>query len=158
MPKTSTASKSAAKKSTARKTSPKKVTAKKTTKGAKGAKGAKKSAKSAPKKATTSKTPRTRKEGLRAPQIRILSLLARNKHPLPRVEIAEKAEVDLAYCNSYIGSSKPEIRKKNDKNVCLSLLSAGFVSEQEPEDGERGMRYVITASGKKALAAAKAAK
>ena len=51
----------------------------------------------------------------------------------------------------YIGSSDDKIRAKNDKKF-KSLLTLGFV---KATDGDGATSYSITASGRKALAAAK---
>src|SRR4051812_29433585 len=95
-----------------------------------------------PKKETKSK------DGLRKPQIRVLQALAKNKEPLSRKEISTKGKVDLAMLNSYIGAHDLKIRAKNDKAVCPSLLTLGYVTAK---DKEGTVVYSITASGRKAI-------
>jgi hypothetical protein len=58
----------------------------------------------------------------------------------------------LASLNTYIGSQDAKIGAENDKNVCKSLLTLGYVKYSAGDEG-RGASYEITASGKKALAA-----
>lgn len=107
-----------------------------------------------PKKAPAKKGPekKSKSDGLRKPQIRVLQALGKSKQPLSRKEISDKGEVDLAMLNSYIGSHDTKIRAKNDKKVMPSLLTLGYV---KASDGESGVVYSITAAGKKALEGAK---
>src|SRR5690606_7714004 len=89
--------------------------------------------------------------GLRAPQARVLQALSESNTPLNRASIAEIGDVDVAMLNSYIGSHKEDIRKKNDANVCVSLLTLGYVEFAAAEEGQRGHHYTITSAGRKAL-------
>lgn len=108
-----------------------------------------------PKKKPAASTKAKAKSELRKPQVRILAVLVKGK-PLTRAQIAEKAPVDNAMCTSYIGSLDETVRKKTDKAVMMSLLSLGFVShKQYDKDGKDVVEYSITASGRKALDAAK---
>lgn len=112
--------------------------------------------KTASKKATkaTKAAPATRekKDGLRKPQVRVLQFLAKQSKPQPRTVIAEKSPVDQAMLNSYIGSSDPAIRAKNDKAVCVSLLTLQYVKAELPAEENGATCYTITAKGKAALA------
>lgn len=100
------------------------------------------------KKATTKPEPKAKKDGLRKPQLRILAVLAKGK-ALSRPEISEKAPVDSAACTEYLGSPDPAVRAANDKKHFPSLLGLGHIKAEQHE-GEP-VKYVITASGKKAL-------
>src|SRR3954453_1577457 len=91
-------------------------------------------------------------DGLRKPQVRVLEALAKSKEPLNRKEISTKGKVDLAMLNSYLGAHDLKIRAKNDKAVCPSLLTLGYVTAK---DSDGTVVYSITASGKKAVEAAK---
>lgn len=95
--------------------------------------------------------PRAKKEGLRAPQIRILAALAKNNH-LTRAQLAEKAPVDVAACVEYLGSHNDDVRKANDVKHFPSLRTLGYVKLEvhESSDGRDSFQYVITASGRKA--------
>jgi hypothetical protein len=86
------------------------------------------------------------------PQVRVLQALAKSKSPLTRSEISKKGEVDQAMLKEYIGSSDDKIRSKNDKKVCVSLLTRGYV---KPTDKDGAAVYSITVSGRKALESAK---
>jgi DNA-binding MarR family transcriptional regulator len=119
------------------------------------AKAAPKKAAKKPAKATKEKAaPRTKKEGLRKPQVRVLQALAKANKPLNRAEIAEKGGVDLAMLNSYIGSHDEATRKKNDAKVCVSLLTLGYVKHADEQAEGRGVYYAITPTGKAALSKA----
>lgn len=139
------------------KAAPKKA-AKKTAKKAPAKKAAAKKApkKKAAKKAAKTTGTRAKKEGLRKPQIRVLKALYKSTRGLNRAEISEKGEVDLAMLNSYIGSHDDKVRAKNDKLVCPSLLTLGYVKHAAQEGEGRGAYYAITANGKKAYEAATA--
>lgn len=126
----------------------KKVPAKKKTPTKKNTKKKVPTKKTPKKKTTTTKKKATKKSGPRIPQIRILKALARNAKPLTRKQISEKAKVDLAWLNSYIGSNDEAIRAKNDKNIMPSLLTLGLVAFS-PEEGPTS--YTITAAGRKAV-------
>ena len=146
------APKKAAPKKTAKKPAkkaPVKKGAKKAAKAVKTAKGGKKTAKKT--------APRAKKEGLRKPQVRILAVLAKATKGLTRAQIGEKGGVDVPMMNSYIGAHDEKVRAKNDKIVCPSLLTLGYVKYAPQEEGA-GVCYAITAAGKKAYEAAKAAK
>ena len=110
----------------------------------------KKPAKSSPRKSAPAPAKKTSE--LRKPQVRVLQALSKSKEPMTRKEISEKGDVDLAMLNSYIGAHDLKIRAKNDKAVCPSLLSLGFV---KASDGEGATVYTITAAGRKAIEAAK---
>lgn len=91
-----------------------------------------------------------KKEGLRKPQIRVLKALLSGKE-MTRKEIAEKGEVDQAFLTSYIGSNDPDIRAKTDKQVCMSLLTLGYVKAVVVQgEGYGPTTYQITAKGKAA--------
>lgn len=116
--------------------------------------------KTAPKTAKTPKTeaaPKTEKPGLRKPQVRVLQLLAKAKTPLTRVEISQKAGVDLAALTEYVGSEDAEKRAKNDAKF-MSLVSLGYVKHKKVAmaDGTEKTAHELTAAGRKA--AEKAAK
>lgn len=102
-------------------------------------------------KPTKANPPAAKKTGLRTPQVRILTCLAKAKTALTRKEISEKAPVDLAFCTEYVGSNDPERRAKNDLKF-PSLITLGHVkAEQHDVDGKDVIRYSITAKGRKAL-------
>lgn len=105
-------------------------------------------------KKSAAKKPAAKAKGeLRKPQLRILAALAKSKEPMDRGEIAEKAKCDRAWLTEWIGAIDPATRKRNDKKSgCVSLLTRGFVKANE---GDGVTTYTITASGRKALAAAK---
>jgi hypothetical protein len=138
MPKTTKTT--TAKKSNPKTTTPRKKAVKKTVK-----KVVKKA-----KKSTATKTPRTKKEGLRKPQIRILQCLAKSKHPLSRKEISETAPADLACLTSWIGSHDETIRAKNDKLSMPSLLTLKAVKFGPPTEASEVV-YEITALGRKMI-------
>lgn len=144
----------APRKKAAKKAAPKKA-AKKTAKKKAAKKGGKKAVKKTGTKAK--KTPRAKKEGLRKPQVRVLAALEKASRALNRAEISAKGEVDLAMLNSYIGSHDDKVRAKNDKNVCLSLLTLGYVKTSAAEEEGHGVYYKITATGSTALKKAKEA-
>lgn len=86
------------------------------------------------------------------PQGRILKFLAKN--PLKaytRKEISEKAEVDNAYCTSYLGSADKDIREKNDK-ATKSLYTMGLVKFGPKQEEGGAVTYQITAKGKEVAA------
>lgn len=98
-----------------------------------------------------------KKEGLRAPQVRILQALSKAKSPLTRKQISEKAPCDLAFLTEYMGSQDDEIRAKNDAKM-MSLRSLGYVkvefnlsSPATGSKGREGAAYSITLKGKTAL-------
>jgi hypothetical protein len=105
--------------------------------------------------------PRTKKEGLRKPQARILEALAKlgPGKALDRQTLAENAGCDPAWMNSWLGAVDPEIRAKNDtQNGWISLWSLGFVKMREAAEGENKdgtphkiRVYEITESGRIAL-------
>lgn len=101
-----------------------------------------------PTKATAKKST----SDLRKPQLRILAALAKSKRPLTRAQIAEKGKVDQASLTDYVGSYDDAIRAKNDKKICMSLVSLRLVKAVA---GETGTTYMITAAGRKAVTAAK---
>lgn len=121
---------------------------KKSTKGTKGKKSTAKSGKKVVKKAAG----RAKKEGLRKPQVRVLTALNKSSRALNRSQIATKAEVDVATLTEVVGSHDPKVREKNDKRKgWKSLVSLGFVKEAPAEEEGNGTYYSITAAGKKAL-------
>ena len=117
----------------AKKRAAKKV-AKKSAKKKAAKKGTKKAAKKAAKPSKNG-APRARKDGLRDPQVRVLSFLAKGDRSRTRAEIGKGAKVDVATLTEYIGSSDAETRKRNDQKMgWKSLISLGFVKEAPPED------------------------
>lgn len=101
-----------------------------------------------PKPAKSAQPPLRGKEGLRAPQIRILQALSKSKTPLNRAEIASQAPCDVASLTEQLGSLDEAKRLVNDVKHFPSLLSLGFVKS---DTGESGVVYSITANGRKAL-------
>ena len=102
---------------------------------------------------------RSKKEGLRNPQVRILLCLQKNPKGLTRKELSAQAPVDNAFCTEYLGATSDEIRFKNDTKPTgfPSLLTLGFISRETHAD-ESGTIYKITTVGREAaVAAAKAA-
>lgn len=149
---TSEVVKAASPKSAAKK-SVKKVTPKKEEKKATPKKSPKKETKKETKKEEKKdRKPREKKEGLRTPQIRILKAMTKVSKPLTRKQISEKASVDAAMLNSYIGAHDLAVRQKNDKNY-PSLLTLGYVKGEVMDvDGRDTHVYTITANGKKQVA------
>lgn len=92
----------------------------------------------------------TKKKGIRAPQIRILTVLSKSKKPMARKEIAEKAPVDLPFCTEYLGSNDPEVRAKNDEKMFPSLITLGAIKFSNNEESGATM-YEITAKGRQIL-------
>lgn len=91
--------------------------------------------------------------GLKKAQVSILRVLANTDKPLTRSEIAETAKVDVSYCTTWIGSTKDDVRAKNDE-ACLSLITLKYVkTETSAENGDGRSRtvYSVTAAGRKAL-------
>lgn len=103
-------------------------------------------------KATVAKASRPRKEGLREPQIRILKALSK-KGGLTRAEVAKKAEVDPAFCTTWIGSLKEDLRTANEeKRGIKSLLGLKYVRpEQHDINGKDVVQYFITKAGTAAM-------
>lgn len=92
------------------------------------------------------------KSTLRKPQIAILTALSRNKHPLTRPQIAEKAKTDQAFLSTWIGAHDPAVRKANEaKRGIKGLLTLGFVRFANSEEAN-AVVYEITAAGRAALA------
>lgn len=136
------------KKAPAKKAAPKKAPAKKSP--------AKKATK-AKAKAERNGAPRAKKDGLRKPQLRILSALKKSSRPMTRTDIAKKAPVDQAACVEYIGSHDPDVRKANDSKHFPSLITLGLVkAEQHDVDGRDTVMYSLTAKGRQALEKASA--
>lgn len=134
----------------------KKRTARKTVGSAasRGAKSTKKTGGTGGKKTggTGGKKTAKKKDGLRKPQVRILSALSASKKALSRQQIAVKAPVDAAACVEYIGSHDPVKREANDKKHFPSLISLGLVkAEQHDVEGRDTVVYSITAKGKTAV-------
>lgn len=98
---------------------------------------------------TTKPKGRTKTQGLRKPQVRILRALAKHGS-LTRKELSGKAPVDNAFCTEYVGSASDEIRVKNDAKVFPSLVTLGFVNGTV--DAERGRIFTITKEGRTELA------
>lgn len=116
---------------------------------------AKKPAKAATK--AKSKAPaKAKKDGLRKPQIAVLTALSKNSRALSRNQISEKAGVDLAGLTEWIGSEDEGRRLANDKKHFPSLISLRHVKHGPSEDGGSGATYIITESGRKALEKSKA--
>jgi hypothetical protein len=76
--------------------------------------------------------------------VRVFQALSKSKEPLTRSEISKKGEVDQAMLTEYIGSSDDKIRLKNDKKVCKSLLTHGYVKATD-KDGANGLQFLFTA-------------
>jgi hypothetical protein len=89
---------------------------------------------------------------LRKGQVRILRCLSKSGRPMDRKTISKKAPVDQASCVELIGSPDKATRVANDKKHFPSLISLGYVEAEYPEEGPA--LHAITASGRKALAAA----
>lgn len=123
----------------------KKAPAKKAAKPAKAAKAVKKAA-------TNGAAPKAKKDGLRGPQVRILTCLSKAKGPLTRNQISEKAPVDVATCVEYIGSTDKDRREANDTKHFPSLISLGLVKYDTHEvDGRDTIAYTITPKGRTQL-------
>ena len=104
--------------------------------------------KAAKKAASKESAPRSKKDGLRAGQVRILKALSK-KDLMGRVEIAQKAPVDVANCVELIGSHDEDKRAANDVKHYPSLITLGFVKpEQHDVNGKDTILYRITAKGK----------
>ena len=102
----------------------------------------------AKKAAKKESAPRAKKDGLRAGQVRILKALVK-KDLMGRVEIAQKAPVDVANCVELIGSHDEDKRAANDVKHYPSLITLGFVKpEQHDVEGKDTILYRITAKGK----------
>lgn len=91
---------------------------------------------------------------LRKPQVRILAALAKSADPMNRKEIAESAPCDLAWLNSWVGSTDDAVREKNDLEF-PSLVTLKYVKVvRRPSDDGRDRVvdcYEITAAGRRAL-------
>lgn len=103
--------------------------------------------KAAPKPESNGRVGRTKKDGLRSAQERILKALARTS-PMTRKLISQKAPCDLANCTELVGSADDDKRKANDIKHFPSLISLGLVRIRIDE--EQGSMVEITAAGKKA--------
>lgn len=101
-----------------------------------------------PKVETPKKAGAAKKTGLRSPQWRILTCLAKAKAPMSRKQISEKANVDLAFCTEYLGSNDPEKRAANDAKQFPSLITLGHVKFGNDEES-KGTVYELTAKGRK---------
>jgi hypothetical protein len=88
------------------------------------------------------------------PLVRILTTLAKNKAPLTRAQISEKAGVDHAFLSTYLGAHDPDVRKANEaKRGTTGLITRGLVkADEDDRDGRTVVVYVITAAGRAALA------
>jgi len=109
---------------------------------------AKKSVKKTPVKATPKvEEPKTRSRsynGLNGSQIRTLEALSDGKAKT-RVELAEATGINKGW--SRILGTKEGTHED-------ALEPMGYIKATVPQEGERGMKYTITASGKQALAKA----
>ena len=105
-----------------------------------------------PHKPKTSVSKESANGSLRKPQLRILAALAKAKGPLSRAKIAEKANVDVAACVEYVGSTDAKRRVANDKSHFPSLVSLGLVKHVavEHDGGHKETCHELTAKGKKA--------
>lgn len=108
---------------------------------------AKKAVKKAAKAASNGAKDNKPKSPVGKPQGRILKVLAKATKPLTRKEISEKAQVDNAYCTSYLGSADEATRAKNDKGT-MSLVSLGMIKFGPKQEEGGAVTYVITAKGK----------
>ena len=95
------------------------------------------------------------KEGLRPGQVRILEVLAAIKAHccLPRLEIAERADMSDSHLPDLIGQHDPDRRAAAQARTgIVSLLDLGYVSEEVIETDWRKERcYRITQTGREAL-------
>lgn len=142
------------------------MTAAKTTapKSPKAAANGKPAAKKAAKAALVAapKAPRTKKDGMRAGQIRILQALSKNRS-LTRVAVAEAAgKTTTGMAFNHIGPTNPAKRPETETRTGYPcLLTLGFVQVVENKVEKRAdgswileRAYCITPAGRKALAAA----
>lgn len=84
------------------------------------------------------------------PLVRILVALSKANAPMTRGEIGEKAQVDVPFLSTYIGSSDPEVRAANEaKRGTKGLITLGYV-RIVPSEGA-ATTYQITAAGKKVV-------
>ena len=109
------------------------------------AKTTKKAATAAPKATPTT----TSEEGakLRKSQISVLSVLLNSGVAMGRKQIAELSKVDPGDLTETLGSTDPVKRVANDAKYFKSLISLGYVQEENLEE-IRGMAYSLTAEGK----------
>lgn len=129
--------KKATRKSPVRKSSVKKATAKKVVK------------KTPVKKTTTKKT--TAKKDLAKPQIKILQVLSKFKHPVTRKQLVEKG-IEATSLGGYIGLNDLERRAIIDKREGDSLITRKYVKLSFTDDiTEKGVVYSITDLGRKSL-------
>ena len=108
-------------------------------------KTAKKAATAAPKA-----TPTATSEGetkLRKSQVSVLSVLLKSGVAMGRKQIAELSKVDPGDLTETLGSTDPVKRIANDAKYFKSLISLGYVQEENLEE-IRGMAYSLTAEGK----------
>lgn len=121
-------------------------------------------AKKSPKKKVSAKAkvesngqPKSRKDGLRLPQIRVLNVLAKKGSALSRSKISQLCgNKTTVVVGRAVGYSDPVKRKAfestKDGGFTKSLLSLGYVREIELDiDGAKETAIEITASGKKAF-------
>jgi hypothetical protein len=96
-----------------------------------------------------SKKEEAKEKPLSAPQLRILAALSEAGRGMTGGELAEAAEVDPSAIGNQAGYRKPDINAREVHK--FNLLNRGFVKLEAAGEGSRGMVYLITAAGKKAL-------
>ena len=84
---------------------------------------------------------------LRKSQISVLSVLLNSGVAMGRKQIAELSKVDPGDLTETLGSTDPVKRVANDAKYFKSLISLGYVQEENLEE-IRGMAYSLTAEGK----------
>lgn len=103
--------------------------------------------KKASKKNTASQTEGKAKGDLTGNEIKVLSLLAKAKAPMTRGELSFKTGINKGW--SRLLGAFTEGKGHGD-----GLEDRGLVTTHVAPEGERGVRYTITAAGRKALAKA----
>lgn len=90
---------------------------------------------------------------LKAPQIRVLQLLARARAPLARGKIAESTAIDPSWVGVWVGRTDPVKRAESEaKWGYTSLLTLKFaVQKTVTVDDRDTVAYEITAAGRKSL-------
>ena len=101
---------------------------------------------------------RTRKEGLRPAQVRILEALARVDGVLSRAMIAQEAHVSPGWLSDFVGHVDPAKRVAREAHTgIVSLLSLGFVCERILDiDGKKERAYQINTDERRSGIPAKA--
>lgn len=95
---------------------------------------------------------RSAKDGLRAPQYRILKALSKSNRAMTKPEIAAKSEVDPTKMGEYLGPRDGETKKAQKRYPFPGLFELGMVRESLNEEGAAVRAWVITSKGRKALA------